>query len=136
MNKNVVNSHVVWSWCRVIGSIAVFVAVACLFWSVNWSSVGGAYELVADNDLHMSVALSSVWSYFHTNFSMLLPVTSMVEYLFSGIDAQGAVLLSTAFALDMVLWFNVLLIVLEMVLFLPLWFLGWMEKVVKNGRRY
>lgn len=124
----------VWKWVRTIGSCLVFFAVACLFWKVHWTSVGGAYELTSPNDLSMSVSLASVYTYFTTNFSGLMPISALVGYLFTGIGSDGAVLISLAFALDMVIWFNVLVYAVQLILFLPSWILDYAERVVKGGK--
>lgn len=130
--KLLCNSRHLWRITHFLGSFVVFALVCSLFWSVGWMSAGGAYEGFSANELELAVGIAPIYGYFMSNFPLMVPVSSLVAYLFPDIAAEGAAIVSFGFALDMVIWFNLLLYAVQAILFLPSWLFGFFEGFVKD----
>lgn len=124
-----------WTLTHFIGSAAIFVIVAGMFWSLHWTSVGGAYEGTANNLLNFQCSVPASYTYLYANFANLLPITALVNLIFEGISSDGAFILSFSFALDAVIWFNVLVWAVQMIVFVPDWCFHYLERCVMDGER-
>lgn len=126
------NRHL-WMWVHFLGSCVVFGLVLGMFWHIDWVSVGGAYEGTANNALDLSVSVSAAYNSIANNYPALLPVTSFLNFVFADLPADAFFFQTFAFGLDVVIWFNLMLYVIQLMLFVPSWFMGFLEAKVKDG---
>lgn len=122
-----------WMFVHFLGSAAVFALVLSLFWHVDWVAVGGAYTGTIQDGLDVSVRIGAHFAAIVENYPALLPVTSFADFIFAELPSDGEWLLTFTLALDVVVWFNLFLYVVQAVLFIPSWLMGFLESKVKDG---
>lgn len=126
------NRHL-WMWVHFLGSCAVFGLVLGLFWHIDWVSVGGAYDGSVQNGLDVVVRLSSAYTSVVNAYPLLLPVHSFLNLIFADMPSDAMWLNTFALGLDVVIWFNILLYIVQLMLFVPSWFMSFLEGKVKDG---